>query len=172
MKRRLIVARGMINEPELLILDEPTTGLDPQARHSVWDQIRIFKNEGKTVLLTTHYMDEAEILCDELAIMDSGKILIQGNPKELIKKTIGDNAAELVALSFGKDEETLNLVEKKCKLMKVSFSRVTDRIILYGKEIENIISEFKDEGNLTDIIRRRATLEDVFLNLTGRQLRD
>ena len=75
MKRRLIVARGMINEPELLILDEPTTGLDPQARHSVWDQIRIFKNEGKTVLLTTHYMDEAEILCDELAIMDSGRIL-------------------------------------------------------------------------------------------------
>ena len=172
MKRRLIVARGMINEPELLILDEPTTGLDPQARHSVWDQIRIFKNEGKTVLLTTHYMDEAEILCDELAIMDSGRILIQGNPKELIKKTIGDDAAELVALSFGKDEETLNLVEKKCKLMKVSFSRVTDRIILYGKEIENIISEFKDEENLTDIIRRRATLEDVFLNLTGRQLRD
>ena len=172
MKRRLIVARGMINEPELLILDEPTTGLDPQARHSVWDQIRIFKNEGKTVLLTTHYMDEAEILCDQLAIMDSGRILIQGNPKELIKKTIGDNAAELVALSFGNDEETLNLVEKKCKLMKVSFSRVTDRIILYGKEIENIISEFKDEENLTDIIRRRATLEDVFLNLTGRQLRD
>ena len=172
MKRRLIVARGMINEPELLILDEPTTGLDPQARHSVWDQIRIFKNKGKTVLLTTHYMDEAEILCDELAIMDSGRILIQGNPKELIKKTIGNNAAELVALSFGKDEETLNLVEKKCKLMKVSFSRVTDRIILYGKEIENIISEFKDEENLTDIIRRRATLEDVFLNLTGRQLRD
>ena len=172
MKRRLIVARGMINEPELLILDEPTTGLDPQARHSVWDQIRIFKNEGKTVLLTTHYMDEAEILCDELAIMDSGRILIQGNPKELIKKTIGDDAAELVALSFGKDEETLNLVEKKCKLMKVSYSRVTDRIILYGKEVENIISEFKDEENLTDIIRRRATLEDVFLNLTGRQLRD
>ena len=172
MKRRLIVARGMINEPELLILDEPTTGLDPQSRHSVWDQIRIFKNEGKTVLLTTHYMDEAEILCDQLAIMDSGRILIQGNPKELIKKTIGDDAAELVALSFGKDEETLNLIEKKCKLMKVSFSRVTDRIILYGKEIENIISEFKDEKNLTDIIRRRATLEDVFLNLTGRQLRD
>ena len=111
MKRRLIVARGMINEPELLILDEPTTGLDPQARHSVWDQIRIFKNEGKTVLLTTHYMDEAEILCDELAIMDSGRILIQGNPKELIKKTIGDDAAELVALSLGKDEETLNLIE-------------------------------------------------------------
>ena len=117
-------------------------------------------------------MDEAEILCDELAIMDSGRILIQGNPKELIKETIGDDAAELVALSFGKDEETLNLVEKKCKLMKVSFSRVTDRIIIYGKEIENIISELKDEENLTDIIRRRATLEDVFLNLTGRQLRD
>ena len=172
MKRRLIVARGMINEPELLILDEPTTGLDPQARHSVWDQIRIFKNKGKTVLLTTHYMDEAEILCDQLAIMDSGRILIQGNPKELIKKTIGNDAAELVALSFGKDEKILNLIERKCKLMEVSFSRVTDRIILYGKEIENIISEFNDEENLTDVIRRRATLEDVFLNLTGRQLRD
>ena len=101
MKRRLIVARGMINNPELLILDEPTTGLDPQARHSVWDQIRIFKNKGKTVLLTTHYMDEAEILCDELAIMDSGKILIQGKPKDLIQETIGESAAEFVSLSFG-----------------------------------------------------------------------
>ena len=172
MKRRLIVARGMINDPELLILDEPTTGLDPQARHSVWDQIRIFKNKGKTVLLTTHYMDEAEILCDQLAIMDSGKILVQGNPKELIKETIGTDAAELVALSFGKDEQILKLIEEKCRLMEISFSRVTDRIILYGKEIESIISEFKDDRNLTDIIRRRATLEDVFLNLTGRQLRD
>ena len=172
MKRRLIVARGMINRPELLILDEPTTGLDPQARHSVWDQIRIFKNEGKTVLLTTHYMDEAEILCDKLAIMDSGRILVQGNPKELIKETIGEKAAELVTLSFEKDEKILNKIERKCDLMEVSFSRVTDRIILYGKEIEKIISEFKDEENLTDIIKRIATLEDVFLNLTGRQLRD
>ncbi|MAW93029.1 MAG: ABC transporter, partial [Euryarchaeota archaeon] len=113
MKRRLIVARGLINDPELLILDEPTTGLDPQARHSVWDQIRIYKNEGRTVLLTTHYMDEAEILCDEIAIMDSGKILIRGTPKELITKTVGTSAIEFVSLSFEKGRKILNLIENK-----------------------------------------------------------
>jgi len=172
MKRRLIVARGMINNPELLILDEPTTGLDPQARHSVWDQIRIFKNKGKTVLLTTHYMDEAEILCDELAIMDSGKILIQGKPKDLIQETIGESAAEFVSLSFGESGSALDNIEKHCKLNEVKYSRITDRVIIYGNEIENIISKFEKEKDLTDVIRRRGTLEDVFLNLTGRQLRD
>ena len=172
MKRRLIVARGMINNPELLILDEPTTGLDPQARHSVWDQIRIFKNKGKTVLLTTHYMDEAEILCDELAIMDSGKILIQGKPKDLIQETIGESAAEFVSLSFGESGSALENIEEHCKLNEVKYSRITDRVIIYGNEIENIISKFEKEKDLTDVIRRRGTLEDVFLNLTGRQLRD
>tara|TARA_B100000902_G_C27298311_1_gene911331 strand:+ start:1071 stop:2009 length:939 start_codon:yes stop_codon:yes gene_type:complete len=172
MKRRLIVARGMINEPEMLILDEPTTGLDPQARHSVWDQVRTFKNKGKTVLLTTHYMDEAEILCDELAIMDSGKILIQGKPKILIKETIGTDAAECVSLSFNQNENVLDLIAKECKVEKINFSKLTDRIIIYGNEIESVISKFHDNKYLTDIIRRRATLEDVFLNLTGRQLRN
>ena len=172
MNRSLIVARGMINNPELLILDEPTTGLDPQARHSVWDQIRIFKNKGKTVLLTTHYMDEAEILCDELAIMDSGKILIQGKPKDLIQETIGESAAEFVSLSFGESGSALENIEKHCKLNEVKYSRITDRVIIYGNEIENIISKFEKEKDLTDVIRRRGTLEDVFLNLTGRQLRD
>ena len=172
MKRRLIVARGMINNPELLILDEPTTGLDPQARHSVWDQIRIFKNKGKTVLLTTHYMDEAEILCDELAIMDSGKILVQGKPKDLIQETIGESAAEFVSLSFGESGSALENIEKHCKLNEVKYSRITDRVIIYGNEIENIILKFEKEKDLTDVIRRRGTLEDVFLNLTGRQLRD
>jgi len=172
MKRRLIVARGMINDPELLILDEPTTGLDPQARHSVWDQIRIFKNNGKTVLLTTHYMDEAEILCDELAIMDSGKILIRGTPRELISKTVGADAVELVSHSFNKGKKILDLIETKSKLKDVIISRVSDRIIIYGKEIEEIISEFESNSELTDIIKRRTTLEDVFLKLTGRQLRD
>ncbi|MDC0243481.1 ATP-binding cassette domain-containing protein [Marine Group III euryarchaeote] len=172
MKRRLIVARGMINDPELLILDEPTTGLDPQARHSVWDQIRIFKNNGKTVLLTTHYMDEAEILCDELAIMDSGKILIRGTPRELISKTVGADAVELVSHSFNKGKKILDLIETKSKLKNVIISRVSDRIIIYGKEIEEIISEFESNSELTDIIKRRTTLEDVFLKLTGRQLRD
>ena len=172
MKRRLIVARGMINDPELLILDEPTTGLDPQARHSVWDQIRTFKNNGKTVLLTTHYMDEAEILCDELAIMDSGKILIRGTPRELISKTVGADAVELVSHSFNKGKKILDLIETKSKLKDVIISRVSDRIIIYGKEIEEIISEFESNSELTDIIKRRTTLEDVFLKLTGRQLRD
>jgi lipooligosaccharide transport system ATP-binding protein len=172
MKRRLIVARGMINDPELLILDEPTTGLDPQARHSVWDQIRIYKNDGRTVLLTTHYMDEAEILCDEIAIMDSGKILIRGTPKELITKTVGINAVEFVSLSFGKGKKILDLIEKKGSKMEVQLNRITDRIIAYGRDIETLTSEFADNSNLTDIIRRRTTLEDVFLNLTGRQLRE
>ena len=172
MKRRFIVARGMINRPEMLILDEPTTGLDPQARHSVWDQIRTFKSKGKTVLLTTHYMDEAEILCDELAIMDSGSILVQGRPQDLIQETIGKSAAEFVSLSFGEFGSTLDNIEKHCKLKKVKYSRITDRIIIYGNEIESIISKFEKEKDLSDIIRRRGTLEDVFLNLTGRQLRD
>ena len=172
MKRRLIVARGMINDPELLILDEPTTGLDPQARHSVWDQIRIYKNGGRTVLLTTHYMDEAEILCDEIAILDSGKILIRGTPKELITKTVGISAVEFVSLSFGKGKKILDLIENKGRKMEVKLNRITDRIIAYGKDIETLTSEFADDSNLTDIIRRRTTLEDVFLNLTGRQLRD
>ena len=172
MKRRLIVARGMINDPELLILDEPTTGLDPQARHSVWDQIRIFKNNGKTVLLTTHYMDEAEILCDELAIMDSGKILVRGTPKELISKTVGTDAIEFVSRSFNRGKKILDLIEDKSKLKNLSISRVSDRIIVYGKEIGEMISEFESNPELTDVIKRRATLEDVFLKLTGRQLRD
>ena len=172
MKRRLIVARGMINDPELLILDEPTTGLDPQARHSVWDQIRIFKNNGKTVLLTTHYMDEAEILCDELAIMDSGKILVRGTPKELISKTVGTDAIEFVSRSFNRGKKILDLIEDKSKLKNLSISRVSDRIIVYGKEISEMISEFESNPELTDVIKRRATLEDVFLKLTGRQLRD
>ena len=172
MKRRLIVARGMINDPELLILDEPTTGLDPQARHSVWDQIRIFKNNGKTVLLTTHYMDEAEILCDELAIMDSGKILVRGTPKELISKTVGTDAIEFISRSFNRGKKILDLIEDKSKLKNLSISRVSDRIIVYGKEIVEMISEFESNPELTDVIKRRATLEDVFLKLTGRQLRD
>ena len=172
MKRRLIVARGMINDPELLILDEPTTGLDPQARHSVWDQIRIFKNNGKTVLLTTHYMDEAEILCDELAIMDSGKILVRGTPKELISKTVGTDAIEFVSRSFNRGKKILDLIEDKSKLKNLSISRVSDRIIVYGKEIGEMISEFESNPEITDVIKRRATLEDVFLKLTGRQLRD
>ena len=172
MKRRLIVARGMINDPELLILDEPTTGLDPQARHSVWDQIRIFKNDGKTVLLTTHYMDEAEILCDELAIMDSGKILIRGTPKDLISNIVGPDAIEFVSRSFDKGKKILDSIEAKSKLKKVSISRVSDRIIVYGEDNEEIISDFENNPELTDVIKRRATLEDVFLKLTGRQLRD
>jgi ABC-type multidrug transport system ATPase subunit len=117
-------------------------------------------------------MDEAEILCDELAIMDSGKILIRGTPRELISKTVGDDAVELVSHSFNKGKKILDLIETKSKLKDVIISRVSDRIIIYGKEIEEIISEFESNSELTDIIKRRTTLEDVFLKLTGRQLRD
>ena len=171
-KQRVGIAAALVHDPNVLILDEPTTGLDPQARHSVWDQIRIYKNDGKTVLLTTHYMDEAEILCDEIAIMDAGKILIRGTPKELITKTVGTSAVEFVSLSFEKGKQILNVIEDKGKEMEVKLNRITDRIIAYGKDVETLTTEFENDSNLTDIIRRRTTLEDVFLNLTGRQLRE
>ena len=123
-------------------------------------------------MLTTHYMDEAEILCDELAIMDSGKILVRGTPKELISKTVGTDAIEFVSRSFNRGKKILDLIEDKSKLKNLSISRVSDRIIVYGKEIGEMISEFESNPELTDVIKRRATLEDVFLKLTGRQLRD
>jgi len=172
MKRRLIVARGLINEPELLILDEPTTGLDPQARHRVWDQIRNYRRTGRTVLLTTHYMDEAELLCDDLAIIDSGRILVRGAPRKLIQDTVGREAIEFVASPFDGGEDALDKIELRTKDLGLKSSRIADRIIVYGDDIEVLASEYEADNRINDLIRRRATLEDVFLQLTGRKLRE
>tara|TARA_B100000676_G_scaffold313413_1_gene394426 strand:- start:6118 stop:7056 length:939 start_codon:yes stop_codon:yes gene_type:complete len=172
MKRRLIVARGLINDPELLILDEPTTGLDPQARHRVWDQIRNYRRTGKTVLLTTHYMDEAELLCDDLAIVDSGQILVRGAPRKLIQETVGREAIEFVASPFEGGDDALDNIQSRSKDLNLKYSRIADRIIVYGDDIETLASEYEDDNRINDLIRRRSTLEDVFLQLTGRKLRE
>ena len=172
MKRRLIVARGLINDPELLVLDEPTTGLDPQARHRVWDQIRKYRRSGRTVLLTTHYMDEAELLCDDLAIIDHGRILVRGPPRKLIDETVGREAIEFVASPFDGGEEALDEVVAKAKESGIKSSRIADRVITYGEGVESLAAAFEGDSKIHDIIHRRATLEDVFLQLTGRQLRE
>jgi len=171
MKRRLIVARGLINNPDLLILDEPTTGLDPQARHRVWDQIRSYRRSGNTILLTTHYMDEAELLCDDLAIVDGGKILVRGSPKDLILSTVGKEAVEFLA-SYEDGGATLDRIQILIEDLGAKFSRIADRIIAYGSGIHDLADEFETDISIQDVIRRRATLEDVFLQLTGRQLRE
>jgi lipooligosaccharide transport system ATP-binding protein len=168
MKRRLVVARSLIANPDVLLLDEPTTGLDPQARHSLWETIRALRREGKTILLTTHYMDEAEMLCDELVVVDQGKILEQGNPKELITKHCGKEALELVA----RDGDTATLDAMLRTLGEVPYERVVDRIIAYGDDLEPLQASIRDQHDLQESVLRRATLEDVFLRLTGRALRE
>ncbi|MBW3582543.1 MAG: ABC transporter ATP-binding protein [Euryarchaeota archaeon] len=170
MKRRLVVARSLVNDPQLLILDEPTTGLDPQARHTIWDKIRALKREGKTVLLTTHYMDEAEMLCDRLVIIDKGRILEEGAPRELIRKHVGGQAMELVA--GAERPETLDALAADLDARGVTYERLSDRLLAFGPNLNEIENELRTKHGLTETIERRATLEDVFLRLTGRALRD
>jgi lipooligosaccharide transport system ATP-binding protein len=170
MKRRLMVARGLINEPTLLMLDEPTTGLDPQARHVVWDLIRRVRKQGRTIVLTTHYMDEAELLCDDIAIVDGGRILARGAPATLIAAHAGDTAIEMLlddeaqapVLAALNDHEDLHL------------AALADRLILIGAGAVAAAEIAKPHAGeaLRGTVSRRATLEDVFLRLTGRQLRD
>ncbi len=164
MKRRLVVARALVHDPDLLVLDEPTTGLDPQARHALWDTIRKLRRSGKTILLTTHYMDEAEILCDALVVIDKGTILEQGKPKDLVAKHCGKEALELVA-----DDEVLDAVAED---VADAHERLPDRIIVYGDDLEGEQLRLRDAHKLTETVLRRATLEDVFLRLTGRALRE
>ncbi len=167
MKRRLVVARSLMNDPDLLVLDEPTTGLDPQARHALWNTIRGLRRQGKTILLTTHYMDEAEMLCDELVVMDQGKLLEQGNPPDLILKHCGSEAVEFVT---DDDAEQMDAIAKD--LGDTPHERLPDRIIAYGTDLAALQSRIREHHGLQRSILRRATLEDVFLRLTGRALRD
>ena len=165
MKHRLLIARALINEPQILVLDEPTTGLDPQARHLIWDRIADLKKEGVTVLLTTHYMEEAAQLCDRIAIMDYGKIVEEGNPRDIVKKHLGKNILEI---SYS--EEILSF-------LKETYHNATeevagDKINVFTNEPEQILSAVLKKFSPREAIIRDANLEDVFLKLTGRRLRE
>lgn len=166
MQRRLAIARGLVNEPEIVLLDEPTTGLDPQARHVLWDRLFRLKEQGVTLVITTHYMDEAEQLCDRLVVMDKGKIMAEGSPAELIKKY---SSKEVVELRFGTDKNSE--AAKELKGMGDRIEVLPDRILIYTKNGEALLGKIVAKGMhpITSLVRR-SSLEDVFLRLTGRSL--
>jgi lipooligosaccharide transport system ATP-binding protein len=168
MKRRLTIARSLINEPDVLLLDEPTTGLDPQARHVLWDRLYRLKADGVTLVLTTHYMDEAEQLCDRLVVMDGGGIAAEGSPLELIQRY---STREVVELRFGPGEG--ERVAGKLSDLPERIEVLPDRLLLYTDQGDATIAAVRSRRlePLSQLVRR-ATLEDVFLRLTGRHLVD
>jgi lipooligosaccharide transport system ATP-binding protein len=168
MKRRLTIARSLINRPEVLLLDEPTTGLDPQARHVVWDRLFRLKQQGVTLIITTHYMDEAEQLCDRLVVMDKGLIVAEGSPLELIRTHSTREVAEL-RFGTGEHESIAPKIEDLAERVEV----LPDRILLYAHDGEAAIAAVHERG-LDPVMSlvRRSSLEDVFLRLTGRTLVD
>ena len=168
MKRRLTIARSLVNRPEVLLLDEPTTGLDPQARHVVWDRLFRLKQQGVTLVLTTHYMDEAEQLCDRLVVMDKGRIVAEGSPLQLIKEHSTREVAEL-RFGTGEHEEVAPRIADLAERVEV----LPDRILLYAADGEAAIAAVHRRG-LDPVMSlvRRSSLEDVFLRLTGRTLVD
>jgi lipooligosaccharide transport system ATP-binding protein len=169
MKRRLTIARALINQPELLMLDEPTTGLDPQARHLVWERLYQLKRQGVTLVLTTHYMDEAQQLCDRLVIMDRGRIVAEGSPRQLIEQ---HSTRDVVELRFTSDEERTNALRR----LEKDGERVeplADRVLVYTPDGEAAAERLTSDGLHPDsLLVRRSTLEDVFLSLTGRTLEE
>ena len=169
MKRRLIVARSLLNQPDLLVLDEPTTGLDPQSRHLLWDKIRDLRRRGTTILLTTHYMDEAERLCDRLVVMDHGKILESGTPRELIEKHTGGEAVEYVV---GWDQDGAGPRAAAAALAGLAHQVLPDRVVAFGSGAAGAEEAVRRAVPVQEVVRRKAGLEDVFLRLTGRALRD
>ncbi len=164
MMRRLVLARALINNPELLVLDEPTTGLDPQSRHQVWERLELLRANGLSSLITTHYMDEASRLCDRLIIMDHGKILVEGEPVDLIRRYAGDHVVEIV--NPGPEVREFVLSRDYMRDM------LEHRIILYAREADRLFEAIGDKFCTENCIKRMATLEDVFLRLTGRELRE
>jgi lipooligosaccharide transport system ATP-binding protein len=168
MKRRLTIARSLINRPEVLLLDEPTTGLDPQARHVVWDRLFRLKQQGVTLVLTTHYMDEAEQLCDRLVVMDKGLIVAEGSPQELIRSHSTREVAEL-RFAIGENDEVASKVQDLAERVEV----LPDRLLLYTADGEETLAKVHERGlDPVASLVRRSTLEDVFLRLTGRTLVD
>lgn len=166
MKRRLTIARALINEPDILLLDEPTTGLDPQARHILWDRLFRLKEEGVTQVITTHYMDEAEQLCDRLIVIDQGKIMAEGSPAELIQRY---SSREVAELRFGSDRNAT--AADKLADLGDRMEILPDRILIYADNGEAVLEAVASRGfkPLTSLVRR-SSLEDVFLRLTGRSL--
>ncbi|HYQ66699.1 ABC transporter ATP-binding protein [Actinophytocola sp.] len=169
MKRRLTIARSLINDPELLLLDEPTTGLDPQARHLLWDRLVRLKHSGVTLIITSHYMDEAEQLCDRVVVMDAGRIAAEGSPAELIGRY---STKEVVELRFRPDEDT-TAVEDRLRDLTDRIEALPDRLLLYTTDGEAVLGAVHTRGvRPVKSLVRRSTLEDVFLRLTGRGLVD
>jgi lipooligosaccharide transport system ATP-binding protein len=168
MKRRLTIARALVNEPDILMLDEPPTGLDPQARHVLWDRLFRLKEQGVTLVITTHYMDEAEQLCDRLVVMDKGRIMAEGSPADLIKQY---SSKEVLEVRFGssQNQEAAKRIEGLGDRTEV----LPDRILIYSENGEKILEQIVKLGlePLTSLVRR-SSLEDVFLRLTGRTLVD
>jgi lipooligosaccharide transport system ATP-binding protein len=164
MMRRLVLARSLINDPDLLILDEPTTGLDPQSRHQLWARLEELRSRGISILLTTHYMEEASRLCDRLIIIDHGLILVEGRPEELIRKHVGRNVIEIA----GPTNELRSFIQSR----QFPYEDLGHRLIVYcedrGELYQRVTRDFCKEG----CVMRLATLEDVFLKLTGRELRE
>ena len=167
MKRRLTIARALVNEPRVLLLDEPTTGLDPQARHILWDRLFRLKEQGVTLIVTTHFMDEAEQLCDRLIVIDHGRIVAEGSPAALIRQYA---TREVLELRFG-SERNGALVEQLHDLGRVE--ALPDRVLLYTEDGEGALEAVRHRGlvPITSLVRR-SSLEDVFLRLTGRSLID
>lgn len=166
MKRRLTIARALVSEPDILMLDEPTTGLDPQARHILWDRLFRLKETGVTLVITTHFMDEAEQLCDRLVVMDKGKIMAEGSPLELIKKY---STKEVLEVRFGSDrnKEVAPILRDMCTRIE----ELPDRILMYVDDGEALLEEITAKKlHPTTSLVRRSSLEDVFLRLTGRSL--
>ncbi|HWM74157.1 MAG TPA: ABC transporter ATP-binding protein [Nocardioides sp.] len=168
MKRRLTIARSLINQPDLLLLDEPTTGLDPQARHTLWDKLFRLKQAGVTLVITTHYMDEAEQLCDRLVVMDKGVIVAEGSPLDLIRT---HSTREVAELRFGVGEH--DAVAEKIADLGDRVEVLPDRLLVYTEDGEAVTAKVHERGlEPVAVLVRRSTLEDVFLRLTGRTLVD
>jgi lipooligosaccharide transport system ATP-binding protein len=169
MKRRLTIARSLINRPDLVLLDEPTTGLDPQARHLLWERLYRLKREGVTLVLTTHYMDEAEQLCDRLVIMDGGRIVAEGSPRELIDRY---STREVVELRFALPQEQ-QAVLARLDGAGDRVENLADRVLIYTAHGDEALAQVTRDGiEPASVLVRRSTLEDVFLQLTGRTLDD
>jgi lipooligosaccharide transport system ATP-binding protein len=168
MKRRLLIARALINDPDLVVLDEPTTGLDPQARHLVWDKLRQLAGEGKTLVLTTHYMDEAAQLCDRLCIMESGRIIAEDAPRALISEHVSPEVLE-----FRAGPEALERLAPIVESAADDVDRVGDTLLVYTSDAEAVTRRVRESGvEVRNTLHRQASLEDVFLKLTGRRLVD
>lgn len=163
MKRRLILARALVNQPKLLILDEPTIGLDPQARHLIWEKLKLLRSLGNTIVLTTHYLEEAERLCDRLVIMNNGTILVEGPPAELVRDHVGSGIVEA--------EHSPEVVAYLAQ-MGISYEVVTDMVQVVTDNPRKVAQELLSNCDAKRVLTRAATLEDVFLKLTGRGLRE